>query len=146
MSVKITFDKNAVIARIQGANEKALKTLKGQVLADCNEFCPEDQGVLKASSETHSHVMSYFGETELRLVWSTPYARYLYYGLLMIDSETDSAWARKGDIKIITTKELEYNKKHGSSTPCKLWCEKARESYNEDWRLIYQNALKGALK
>lgn len=135
MSVKVSIDKNAVKMRIQAANEEALKTVKGQILSDCNEFVPKDHNVLRDSSESHSYVMSFFGETELRLVWSTPYARYLYYGLLMIDSVTGSPWARKGSTKVLTDKPLHY------ANGCKLWCEKAREMYNEDWRLIYQNAF-----
>ncbi|MCM1055538.1 MAG: minor capsid protein [Bacteroides sp.] len=140
MPVKVTLDKNAVIARIQAANEKALKEIKGQVLSDCNEFVPNDHGVLKDSSESHSYVMSFFGESELRLIWSAPYARYLYYGLLMVDSVTGSSWARKGSTKSLTDKPLTYAK------GCKLWCEKARELYNEDWRLMYQNALRKHMK
>lgn len=141
MPVKITLDTNAVATRIRAASVEALKTVKGQILADCNEFCPLDQGVLRDSSETHSHVMEYFGEAELRLIWATPYARYLYYGLLMVDSKTGSAWAREGDKKVLTSKPLKYSKTAAS----KLWCEKARTEYGEDWRLIYQNALKERL-
>lgn len=140
MSVNIKIDNNAVKMRIEAASEKATAVLAQQALADCNEFCPEDQGVLISSSQTHSDFKRGL------LVWSTPYARYLYHGVLMVDSKTGSPWARKGDRKILTARELEYHKKHKSSTPCKLWCEKARETYNEDWQLIYQNALKEALK
>lgn len=136
MPVKISMDKNAVKMRIRAASEKALKEAKGQILSDCNEFVPNDHGVLRDSSESHSYVISFFGEAELRLVWSTPYARYLYYGLLMVDSVNGSSWARKGSTKVLTDKPLHYAK------GCKLWCEKAREIYNEDWRLIYQNAFK----
>lgn len=140
MPVKVSMDRNAVKMRIQGANEKALKETKGQILSDCNEFCPQDHKILRDSSESHSYVMSYFGEAELRLVWSTPYARYLYYGLLMVDSVTGSSWARKGSTKVLTDKPLHY------ANGCKLWCEKAREMYNEDWRLIYQNAFRRNLR
>lgn len=140
MPVKVSIDTNAVKMRIMAASGKALKETKGQILSDCNEFVPNDHGVLKDSSESHSYVMSFFGETELRLVWSTPYARYLYYGLLMVDSVTGSPWARKGSTKVLTDKPLHYAK------GCKLWCEKARETYNEDWRLIYQNAFKRHLR
>ena len=146
MGVKISIDTNAVRVKLEAANEKALKEIKGQVLSDCNEFCPEDQSVLINSSLSQSKVLSYFGESELRLIWVTPYARYLYYGLLMVDSVTGSAWARKGTNKRLTDKELIYHKKYQSSTPGKLWCEKARETYNEDWQLIYQNALRRNLK
>ncbi len=139
MSVKISFDTAATAARIRAASVEALKAVKGQILADCNEFCPVDQGALRDSSETHSHVMEYFGEAEIRLIWCTPYARYLYYGVLMVDSRTGSAWAREGDIKVLTSKPLKFSK------GCKLWCEKARAEYGEDWRLIYENALKERL-
>ena len=37
-----------------------------------------------------------------------PYAHYLHEGILYVDSETGSAWARKGDIKVPTDKELTY--------------------------------------
>lgn len=77
-----------------------------------------------------------------KLVWATPYARYLYYGVLMVDSKTGSPHARKGDKKVLTSKELEYSKKFAESTPCKLWCEKAREKYGDDWKLIYEKALR----
>lgn len=136
MPVKVSMDRNAVKMRIRAASEKALRETKGQILSDCNEFVPNDHGVLRDSSESHSYVVSLFDETELRLVWSTPYARYLYYGLLMVDSVTGSAWAKRGGMKVLTDKPLHYAK------GCKLWCEKAREMYNEDWRLIYQNAFR----
>lgn len=139
MPVKFTFDTVATAARVRAASTEALKELKGQILADCNEFCPKDQGGLRDSSEIHSHIMEYFGEAEIRLIWCTPYARYLYYGVLMVDSKTGSAWAREGDKKVLTSKPLKYSK------GCKLWCEKARAEYGEDWRLIYQNAMREKL-
>ena len=146
MGVKISIDTNAVRVKLEAANEKALNEIKGQVLSDCNEFCPEDQSVLINSSLSQSKVLSYFGESELRLIWVTPYARYLYYGLLMVDSVTKRAWAKKGNNKILTDKELTYHPKYESSTPNKLWCEKARETENEGWQERYQNALRRNLK
>lgn len=140
MPVKVSIDKNAVKMRIQGASGRALKETMGQILSDCNEFCPKDQGTLRDSSISHSYIISFFGVTEIRLVWCTPYARFLYYGLLMVDSVTGSSWASKGGTKILTDKQLHY------ANGCKLWCEKAREMYNEDWLLIYQNAFNRNLR
>lgn len=136
LDVKITFDTRAVAAKIEGAAQKATAILAGQALSDCNEFCPEDQGVLINSSSIHSDLKKGL------LVWSTPYARYLYYGLLMVDSKTGSAWAREGDRKVLTDIPLNYSK----SGACKLWCEKARETYGDEWRSIYENALRKELK
>lgn len=134
MPVKVSMDRNAVKMRIQGASERAVAEVSKQVLADCNEFCPKDYGVLINSSEIHSNFKKGL------LVWSTPYARYLYYGVLMVDSVTGSPWARKGSTKVLTDTPLQY------ANGCSLWCEKARETYNEDWRLIYQNAFKRNLR
>ena len=39
-----------------------------------------------------------------------PQARYLYYGKLMVSSVTGSAWARHGEKKVLTDKDLEYSK------------------------------------
>lgn len=164
VNVKIFIDRNAVGMKIKSAAQKAVAVTAEQVLEDCNKFCPEEYGVLINSSYVNTNISSgistknYNDEQkktlaeaqgsdlkEGHLVWHTPYARYLYYGLLMVDSKTGSAWAHKGDKKVLTSTPLTYHKRFKSSTPCKLWCEKARETYNEDWRLIFENALRGNL-
>lgn len=139
VNVKISIDRNAVGMKIKSAAQKAVAVTAEQVLEDCNRFCPSDQGLLADSSRTNSDIKAGL------LVWSTPYARYLYYGLLMVDSKTGSAWAHEGDKKVLTSTPLTYHKRFKSSTPCKLWCEKARETYNEDWRLVFENVLRGNL-
>lgn len=139
VNVKISIDKNAVGMKIKSAAQKAVAVTAEQVLEDCNRFCPSDQGLLADSSRTNSDIKAGL------LIWSTPYARYLYYGLLMVDSKTGSAWAHKGDKKVLTSTPLTYHKRFRSGTPCKLWCEKARETYNEEWRLVFENALRGNL-
>lgn len=153
MPVKITFDTATVAAKITGAVGQALKSVKPQMIADCNEFCPKDDGTLRRSAETQSHVMEYFGETELRLVWSTPYARLLYYGIVMVDPKTKAAgfqnefgeWrSRKNIRKELSNPPREFHY-HTAGTG-KLWCESARNVYSDDWRLIIQNAMREGLK
>lgn len=38
-----------------------------------------------------------------------PQARYLYYGKLMVSSVTGSSYAKKGEGKVLTDKDLEYD-------------------------------------
>ena len=121
VNIKVELDKQAILARFSEANNKALKLLQPQIVSDCNKYAPEDQHILKRSAETHSHVLEYFGGTELRLVWSTPYARYLYYGVLMVDPETKSAYARAGVRKILTGKPLKYSQTYSKG---KAYCDK----------------------
>jgi hypothetical protein len=40
---------------------------------------------------------------------NTPYSRYHYYGKLMVSSITGSAWASKGEKKVLTDIDLKYN-------------------------------------
>ena len=52
--------------------------------------------------------------------YNSPYARYQYYGKLMVSSVTGSSYARKGESKVLTSKDLRYNKsKHPRAG--KLW-------------------------
>ncbi len=153
MPVKITFDTAATVARITGATEKALKTLKPQIVADCNEFCPKDDGTLRRSAETNSSVFDNGDVKTLNIVYSTPYARALYYGVLMVDPKThkagfltkDGEWRSRKNIRKIPSPE---GRKYTYHTPRtgKLWCETARNVYSDDWRLILQNALREGLK
>ncbi|MCI1269812.1 MAG: minor capsid protein [Ruminococcus sp.] len=60
-----------------------------------------------------------------KLVYTSPYARYQYYGKLMVSSVTGSAWARSGESKVLTPVDLNYSK---SREPLagKMWFERMK--------------------
>lgn len=60
-----------------------------------------------------------------------PYARYQYYGKLMVSAITGSAWARMGEKKVLTDKDLEYDK---SAHPLagKMWFERMKADHKEE--------------
>lgn len=60
-----------------------------------------------------------------KLVYASPYARYQYYGKLMVSSVTGSAWARSGESKVLTPVDLNYSK---SREPLagKMWFERMK--------------------
>lgn len=122
--------------RIQGAAQRAVAIVSQQVLADCNDYCPDDQQGLIDSAAAHSDLPNG------NLVWSTPYARYLYHGLLMVDPKTGSAYARKGQTKVLASPEVQLdfskamNPKAGSH-----WCERAAADHREEWDEIYRRAF-----
>lgn len=45
-----------------------------------------------------------------KIEYLSPYARYQYYGKLMVSSLTGSSYASKGEKKVLTDKDLIYNK------------------------------------
>lgn len=126
--------------RIRGAAQRAVAITAQQVLADCNEYCPTDQQGLIDSAATHSDVENG------NLVWATPYARYLYHGLLMVDPKTGSAYAREGQTKVLASPEVQLdfdrtlNPKAGSH-----WCERAKADHGAEWQEIYEAAFREEL-
>jgi hypothetical protein len=62
---------------------------------------------------------------------NAPYARYQYYGKLMVSSLTGSAYATHGESKVLTDKDLQYNKsKHPQAGP--FWFERMKTDHKED--------------
>ena len=140
MPVTVNINSAQIAVDIRAASEKARGITSQQALADCNEYVPDDQDALVNSSNIHSDIL------HGKLVWSTPYARYLYHGVLMVDPKTGSAWAREGQTKVKVSPEVRLkvdkrkNPKAGSH-----WCERAQADHGEEWRQIYETALRKEL-
>ena len=73
--MKFQISKSQVQAKVQGAWDKGLYALSTEILADCNEYCKEDQHTLINSSMAHSQ------RDKGILVWQTPYAKRQYWGI-----------------------------------------------------------------
>ena len=73
MPVKINISPDQVEAKVMTAWNKGLAALSEEILADCNEYCKEDQHTLINSSLAHSR------PAEGKLIWETPYARRQYW-------------------------------------------------------------------
>lgn len=65
-----------------------------------------------------------------RIYYQSPYARYQYYGKLMVSSVTGSPYASKGESKVLTNKELKYNTvRHPQAQ--KMWFETMKTNHKE---------------
>lgn len=141
--VKVSMDKNAILARLSAACGKdsvALTVTSEQALKDCNYYCPNDTGALVSSSITNSL------PEDGKLIWNTPYARYLYYGLLMVSSVTGSAWAKEDEPpKVLTNTPLVFGKDPNQNA-CKMWCAAAKSAHGKDWQRIFQKKFSEGLK
>ena len=61
---------------------------------------------------------------------NTPYARYQYYGKLMVSSINGSAYATKGESKVLTDIDLVHNKsRHPQAGP--FWFERMKADHKE---------------
>lgn len=62
------------------------------------------------------------------IFYNSPYARYQYYGKLMVSSVTGSAWARNGETKVLTGKDLIYSKRQHPNAQ-KRWFETMKTNH-----------------
>ena len=73
--MQIDFKTGMVADRLRKRMESIQPAFDTQVLKDSNYFAPMDTGNLKASGVTGSQIGSGI------LVWNTPYAKKMYYGV-----------------------------------------------------------------
>lgn len=117
VSYKVELDSLQTILRKRGLDERGRiqKLCDSEVLRQCEPYTPRDTGALVNSATTATDIGS--GE----VIWNTPYARYQYYGVLMVSPSTGSSWAKAGERKVKTETSLTY---HGGGMRGKLWFER----------------------
>ncbi len=140
MPVSININTAQIAMNIRAAADKAVGITAKQILADCNKYVPDDQGVLIASSNIHSDLKNGV------IRWATPYARYLYHGVLMVDPKTGSAWAREGQTKVKLSPEVQLKfGKQPNPLAGSHWCERAKADHGAEWQEIYEAAFRKEL-
>lgn len=74
------------------------------------------------------------------IVYPGPYSRYLYNGKLMIDPATGSPWGSKGATKVLTDRNLVFNKSvHADAQD--HWFEASKAVNLNNWLRVYKGAL-----
>lgn len=71
-----------------------------------------------------------------------PFGRFLYEGKVMVDPETNSPWARPGAKKIVTDKDLDYDKSHNPKVT-DHWFDTAKARHGESWIRAVKNTAGG---
>ena len=98
---------------------KVQQTIDRTVIRYCIPYVPMQDGVLMQSAYTATRIGSG------KVVWSTPYARFHYYGKVMT-TEDGRVWARAGEKKpVVTNRDLNHDKtKHPLAGP--FWFERMK--------------------
>ncbi len=124
---RVTFNRQGAVALIKAASAVGLTAVGTQALQDASRHVPEDQGTLKSSGLSNSDMEAVGNKFNLK--WSTPYARYLWNGDVMYGNPTNRTYGPK---KITFTSALAREE----------WAKYAREVYGEEWKKVYQAAMK----
>ena len=104
---------------------KVQKFIDQEVIRLMAPYTPFRAGMLERSATLGTKI----GSGEIKQI--APYARYQYYGKLMVSSITGSAWARYGEKKVLTDKDLVYDKsRHPQAGP--FWFERMKADHKEE--------------
>lgn len=131
--IKISVDTSGLhLGKVIGERcSKAEHFLAGEILKDTSPFVPFRTGSL----DTRAYVE---GAT---VIYPGPYARYLYYGKLMVAPETGSPWARRGATKVLTDRNLVFSKAEHPQAQSH-WFEASKAQNMEKWERQFKEALK----
>ena len=129
-NVYSTFDEATALA-LASAADKAEHAVAIQVQKDTSPYVPALTGSLDQRTRVEGDTVIYPG----------PYARYLYYGKLMVDPETGSSYAKKGATKVLTDKDLVFSKAMHSQAQSH-WFEASKAENLEKWIRIADKAVK----
>ena len=109
-------------SRIDNNIRNAQKALNMQVVSDCDEYIPMQQGALRGSVNYPDGI--YGGE----IAWNTPYAHYQYMGELYL-TEDGRSFSFRGERKYPTGLPLQQ---HHPGT-ADHWFDRAKQAHCEQW-------------
>lgn len=100
------------------------------------KYMPKVTGNFENLSYMQSKSLFEMGE----LVYPGPMGRFLWHGLVYIDPDTGSAWARRGVTKIPIGKNLKFNQGQNPLAGAR-WTERARNDNMEVWLSDFQSMI-----
>jgi len=102
---------------------KVQKYIDSEMIRAMNPLAPRQNGIL-INSVTLGTVI---GSGELNYI--DPKARYHYYGKLMVSPTTGSSYAKRGEKKVLTDKDMNY---FGAPQRGPFWFERAKADKKDD--------------
>ena len=117
---------------LRGRVSKAEKIFTEQVMKDTDKYVP----ALTGSLSMRTHI-----ENGQQIVYPGPYARFLYYGKVMIYEPTGSTFAPRGEHKVVTDRDLVMHKTmHALASS--HWFEVSKAANTEKWLRVAERLIK----
>lgn len=125
---------DSIPVKLASASKKAEHVVAIQVQKDTSPYVPALTGSLDRRTRVEGS----------RVIYPGPYARYLYYGKLMVDPATGSSYTPKGGTKVVTDKNLVFNKAMHAQAQS-YWFEASKSENLEKWVRVADKAVKREL-
>lgn len=130
LTVRVKMNDWGLSAKLASAAKRAERAVAVQAAKDTEPYVPMLTGSLKNRTQVKDNLIIYPG----------PYARYLYYGKLMVDPETGSAWAKKGASKVVTDKNLVFTQSVHPKAQSH-WFEASKSENLDTWKRVAAKAV-----
>lgn len=131
IKTRVTFTKPKAIAQIKAVSNYGLTIMGNQAIQDASQYVPKDQHILENSGLYASDQKAVDGKFYLR--WETSYAQYLWHGDVMYGNPGNRTY---GPEKLNFTSALAREE----------WAKYAKEVYGEEWKKIYQAAMRKGIQ
>lgn len=122
---------DAVRTAIAKACTRAEHALAVHIEKDTQPFMPALTDLLTQRARVVGNAVIYPG----------PYARFLYYGKVMVDPNTGSTYAPKGGTKVVTDRNLVFNQTVHPQAQAH-WCEASKAQNIDKWVRVAEKAVK----
>lgn len=122
---------DAVRTAVAKACARAEHVLAEQMEKDTQPFVPMLTGSLTQRTRVVGNDIIYPG----------PYARFLYYGKVMVDPQTGSTFAPNGGTKVLTNRDLVFSKAMHPQAQSH-WFEASKAQNMEKWVRVADKAVK----
>lgn len=123
---------------IGGSVSKAELIVASHAMKDTEPYVPALTGAFTALSR----VEKYNGHAAI--TYNGPYARFLWYGKVMVDPNTGSTWAPLHGHKVVTDRNLVFNTSMHQNAQA-FWFLASQAQNQEKWIRIADKAVKNGL-
>lgn len=122
---------DAVMEALASACSRAEHAVAVQAEKDTAPFVPMLTGSLTQRTRVDGN----------QIVYPGPYARFLYYGKVMVDPNTGSTYAPKGGTKVVTDRNLVFNQTVHPQAQSH-WFEASKAQNLDKWMRVAEKAVK----
>lgn len=126
MGLDITLKLDIDTDKLKEKGAKAQYWLDSQVMTDIMPLMPMDTGSFINATLAQSQALAGSG---IVIAGIGPMGRFLYGGLVMVDPDTGSPFARPGVKKVLTDRPLQFAR----ASAVDHWFDVAKESHLSDW-------------
>lgn len=131
MKFTVKYDISVPVATALAArSSKAEHVVALQIRKDTAPYVPMLTGSLNQRTQVVGNTIIYTG----------PYARFLYYGKVMVDPNTGSTWAPKGGTKVVTDRNLVFTTDFHPQAQSH-WFEASKAQNKDKWLRVAQKAV-----